>query len=270
MAKQKTAAFDTTVPNVARIYDFWLGGKDNFAADREAGNKLIRAVPYAALAARANRAFLRRVVRVLAAEEGIQQFIDVGTGLPTAGNVHEIARQARPGARVVYVDNDPVVCAHGRALLASDETQIIEADLRHPEEIINHPQTRELIDFTQPFALMFTSVLHFVPDDDDVRAVIARFRDVMAPGSYLVVSHVSHESRPDDLRAKQAAEVYSQSSAPLTLRSVETVRSFFDGFDLIEPGLPWVSEWRPNPSNPSEHVKGVTESMRGGVGRKVS
>jgi S-adenosyl methyltransferase len=266
LAGQQPPGLDTSVPNTARMYDYYLGGKDNFAADREAAEKVIAMMPQVPLVARANRAFLRRAVRFLAAEEGIGQFIDVGTGLPSAGNVHETAREVRPDARVVYTDNDPVVCCHGRALLADGKTQIIEADLRRPEEVISHPLTQQLIDFTQPIALMFLSVLHFVPSDDDVHAVIARFRQSMAPGSCLVISHISHESNPDDPRAKLSTEVYSQSSAPLTMRGVEAIRSFFDGFALVEPGLVWISDWRPGPR---ESVRGITETLRGGVARKL-
>jgi hypothetical protein len=258
---------DTTTPNIARMYDYFLEGKDNFAADRAAADKLIEMMPQLPLVARANRAFLRRVVRALASEYGIRQFIDMGAGLPTAGNVHEIARKAAPGARVLYVDNDPVVCSHGRALLAGDTSKILEADLRRPEEILGHELTRSLIDFTQPFALMFMSVLHFVPDSEDPWAVIARFREVMAPGSCLVISHGTLETSPDDPRARLSSEVYRQSSAGLALRSVESVRSLFDGFELLEPGLVWITDWRPNPF---ENAGGVAETLRGGVGRKAA
>ncbi|HEV3068163.1 MAG TPA: SAM-dependent methyltransferase [Streptosporangiaceae bacterium] len=267
MAGSNPAGLDVTTPNIARMYDYMLDGKDNFAADRDAADQLIAMMPQLPLVARANRAFLRRAVRILATEYGIRQFIDIGTGLPTMGNVHEVARQAAPDTRVVYVDNDPVVCCHGRALLSAGATQIIQADLRHPEEILGHPLTRDLIDFDEPFALMFMSVLHFVPDQDDPQAVIARFRAAMAPGSFLVISHGTLETRPDDPRAQLSAEVYSQSSAPLALRSLESVRRLFDGFDLVEPGLVWISEWRPNVF---EQVKGVGETLRGGVAQKAA
>jgi S-adenosyl methyltransferase len=259
------AGLDTSTPNIARMYDYFLDGKDNFAADREAAQQLIEMMPQLPLVARANRAFLRRVVRVLATEYGVRQFIDVGAGLPTAGNVHEVAGQAAPGARVLYVDNDPVVCSHGRALLTGGTSRIIEADLRRPEEILGHQVTRQLIDFTEPFALMFLSVLHFVPDSEDPQAVIARFREAMAPGSFLVISHGTLETNPDDPRAKLSGEVYRQSAASLALRSVAGVRALFDGFELVDPGLVWISDWRPNPF---EDVRGVAETLRGGAGRK--
>jgi hypothetical protein len=259
------AALDTSTPNIARMYDYFLDGKDNFAADREAARQLIEMMPQLPLVARANRAFLRRVVRTLATEYGIRQFIDIGAGLPTAGNVHEVAQKAAPGARVLYVDNDPVVCSHGRALLAGDTTRIIDADLRRPDEILTNPLTKQLIDFGQPFALMFMSVLHFVPDSDDPKGVIARFREVMAPGSFLVISHGTLETHPGDPRAKLSGEVYSQSAASLALRSLDGVRALFDGFELVDPGLVWISDWRPNPF---EDVRGVAETLRGGAGRK--
>jgi len=266
VAGQEPAGLDVTTPNIARMYDYFLDGKDNFAADREAAEQLKQMMPQLPLVARANRAFLRRAVRVLAGEYRIRQFIDIGTGLPTAGNVHEVARKAAPGARVLYVDNDPVVCCHGRALLTDDVTQIIEADLRRPDDILAHPLTRALIDFTQPFALMFMSVLHFVPDEDDPKGIIARFREVMAPGSFLVISHGTLETNPDDPRAKLSSEVYSRSSSPgFALRSLAEVRGLFDGFELVEPGLVWISDWRPNPF---EEVRGVAETLRGGVGRR--
>ena len=267
MAGSNPAGLDVTTPNIARMYDYMLDGKDNFAADRAAARKLIAMMPQLPLVARANRAFLRRAVRVLATEYGLRQFIDIGTGLPTMGNVHEVARQAAPDARVVYVDNDPVVCCHGRALLSGNATQIVEADLRSPGEILGHPRTRELIDFGEPFALMFMSVLHFVPDQDDPWAVVARFRAAMAPGSFLVISHGTLETRPDDPRAQLSAEVFSQSSAPLRLRSLESVRSLFDGFELLDPGLVWISQWRPDSAR---EVTGVGETLRGGVARKAA
>jgi hypothetical protein len=263
LAGQKPAGIDVNTPNIARMYDYFLGGKDNFAADREAADKLTAMMPMLPLIARGNRAFVRRAVLFAAAERGIRQFIDVGTGLPTQGNVHEIVRQAAPDARVVYVDNDPVVCSHGRALLADESAQMIEADLRRPDEIITHPLTRALIDFREPFALLLTSVLHFVPEADEAHAVIARFGEIMAAGSCLVISHGTLETGPDDPRARLSTEVYSRASAPLALRPLEEVRSLFGGFELVEPGLVWISQWRPSPA---ESASGAAETLRGGVG----
>jgi hypothetical protein len=267
MEGHEPPGLDVTTPNVARIYDYFLGGKDNFAADRAAADKLTAMMPQLPAVARANRAFVRRAVRFAAAGQGIRQFIDVGAGLPTQGNVHEVARQAAPDARVVYVDNDPVVCCHGNALLADKATGIIEADLRKPEEIINDPLTRALIDFAEPVTLLLTSVLHFVPDDDDPHGIIARFGEVMAPGSCLVISHGTIETGPDDPRAQLSAKVYSRASAPLALRPVGEVRRLFDGFELVAPGLVWIPQWRPELSG---YVSGATETLRGGVGRKLS
>ncbi len=266
VAGQGPAGLDVTTPNIARMYDHFLHGKDNFAADREAADKLTALMPQLPAIARDNRAFVRRAVR-FAAGRGIRQFIDVGAGLPTQGNVHEVARGAAPDATVVYVDNDPVVCTHGRALLADGAVGIVEADLRRPDQILGDPLTRTLIDFAEPVALLCTSVLHFVPDDDDPHAVIGRFGDVMAPGSLLVISHGTLETDPDDARARLSTEVYSQASAPLTLRSIESVRRLFDGFDLVDPGLAWISEWRPSPS---EGISELAETLRGGVGLKRS
>jgi hypothetical protein len=266
MAGSDPAGLDVTTPNIARMYDHMLDGKDNFAADRDAAEKLIAMMPQLPLVARANRAFLRRAVQALVTEYGIRQFIDVGTGLPTMGNVHEVAQRAAPDTRVLYVDNDPVVCCHARALLSSAATQIVEADLRRPDEILAHPLTSQIIDFGEPFALMFLSVLHFVPDEEDPQGVIARFREVMAPGSFLVISHGTMETNPDDPRVRLSSEVYSRSAAGLALRSLESLSGLFDGFELVEPGLVWITDWRPNPF---EGVRGVAETLRGGVGRKA-
>lgn len=268
MTRYRPAGIDVTTPNIARMYDYFLGGKDNFAADREAADQITAMVPMVPAIARGNRAFLRRAVRFLTAERGIRQFIDIGAGLPTQANVHELAREVTADARVIYVDNDPVVCNHGRALLADDATQIIEADLRHPGEIIDHRLTRALIDFHQPFALLATAVLHFIPDDDDPHGIIAGFREAMADGSYLVITHGTFGSDRDraDPRARVSTDVYSRASAQLRLRSVETVRRMFDGFELVEPGLVRISQWRPTPFGGGSKV---TETLRGGVGRKL-
>lgn len=266
MTRYRPAGIDVTTPNIARMYDYFLGGKDNFAADREAADQITAMLPLVPVIARDNRAFLRRVVRFLTAEQGIRQFIDIGAGLPTQANVHDLAREVVADARVVYVDNDPVVCNHGRALLADEATQIIEVDLRHPDQIIGHRLTQAVIDFNQPFALLATAVLHFVPDEDDPRGIIARFREVMADGSYLVLTHGTMESGPNDPRARLSTDVYSRASASLSLRSIDAVRSLFDGFELVEPGLVWISQWRPTPFDDGSDV---TETLRGGVGRKL-
>jgi hypothetical protein len=262
VSEQAPPDIDVTTANVARIYDYFLGGKDNFAVDRAAADRLTAAVPHVPIVARQNRAFILRAVRTLAAEYGIRQFIDVGAGLPSGPSVHSAARAVARGCRVVYVDNDPVVCSHGRALLEGDMSAMVEADLREPEKIINDPLTRSLIDFAEPFALILAAVLHFVPDEADPRGILARFRNAMAPGSFLVISHGTFETTPGDgdERARQAAQVYSQASAPLSMRSLDEVRALFDGFELIDPGVGWISQWRPD--TPDE----TTETLLGGVG----
>jgi hypothetical protein len=202
-------------------------------------------------------------VRALAAEYGIRQFIDVGAGLPTQKSVHMVAQEIAPGTRVVYVDNDPVVCSHGRALLEGEASAMLEGDLRSPEAILDDPVTRELIDFSQPYALLLAAILHFVPDSEHPKGIIARFRATMAPGSALVISHGTMETRPDDPRARLSARVYRQASANLSLRSLDEVRELFDGFTLIEPGLVGTSEWR---ADGTEETDGTPDTMRGAVG----
>ena len=256
---------DTTVPNVARIYDYLLGGKDNFAADREAARQLIEAIPDVAAIARDNRSFLGRVVRYLATHGGIRQFLDLGGGLPTQANVHELAQRVAPGARVVYVDNDPVVASHGRALLASgDQVGMVFGDLRDPAGILRHPDVLAVLDLAQPVAVLCTSTLHFVADDAEPHAIIAEYRDRMAPGSYLAISHGTLEEDPGGEGGK-AETVYRRASSQLHVRPLPEVRRFFDGFELVEPGLTWITEWRPEPGTAPT---GRRHSMRGGVGRK--
>jgi SAM-dependent methyltransferase len=259
------SGIDTSKPNVARIYDYLLGGKDNFAADREAAQHLIAAIPDVAAIARDNRSFLGRVVRYLAGPAGIRQFLDLGSGLPTQANVHELARGVAPGVRVAYVDNDPVVASHGQALLASrDRVAMALADLRDPASVRQHPDVAGLLDWRRPIAVLCTSTLHFVPDGDGPHKIIAEYRDHVAPGSYLVITHGTMEDDPAGERDK-AAGVYRQASSQLHVRSPADVRRFFDGFELVEPGLVWITEWRPEPGTAPT---GRARSMRGAVGRK--
>ena len=227
---------DVTVPNVARIYDWLLGGKDNFAADREAGKRLLAAVPGAAKAARANRAFLGRAVRFLAEEAGIRQFLDIGTGLPTQGNVHEIAQATDPRARVVYCDNDPMVVVHANALLANNLTvAACQADLRDPDFLFTLPLGRPLLDTSQPLAVLLVAVLHFLPDSDDPWALVERIKRKLAPGSYVVISHVTRDEIPAE-SVRAAAKVYEGASAPGVARSREEIARFFTGLDLVRAG----------------------------------
>jgi hypothetical protein len=238
--------FDPGVAHQARMYDYLLGGKDNYAADRAAMEAALKVNPEMAFTARANRAFLGRAVRYLAAEAGIRQFLDIGTGIPTAGNTHEIAQEIAPESRVVYVDYDPVVLAHARALLNSHEagaTEYIDADLRDPGAVLDG--ARQLLDFTQPVAVTLLSVLHAVPDADDPHAIVARFMDAVPSGSYLALSHLG-----SDLLGQEAEEGLKDVGdrmmhQKLAARGREQVARFFTGMELVAPGLVRVEEWRP-------------------------
>jgi S-adenosyl methyltransferase len=231
-------------PNVARIYDFLLGGKDNFEQDRLAAQQLLDAVPDAAVAAWDNREFLGRAVRFLAGEAGIRQFIDIGTGLPTRGNVHTIAHAIAPDARVVYVDNDPDVIAHAQVLLGSHRNVIaIQADLRSPETILGHSAIRRLIDFGQPVAILLVAVLHFMQESETPHEAVHQLKKAMTAGSYLVISHVTG----DDIApaaASRARKLYERSTAPGVVRTRAQVQKFFHGLRMVPPGLVNVADWR--------------------------
>jgi hypothetical protein len=263
-------SIDMTTPNVARIYDYLLGGKDNFAADRVAAQQLLDAIPDVAAIARDNRSFLGRVVRYLAAESGIRQFLDLGGGLPTQANVHQLAQGVlgfAPGVRVrvVYVDNDPVVVSHGRALLADGEdVAMVFGDIRRPDAILGHPDVTGLLDLSQPVAVLCTSTLHFIADEAEPHTFMMAYRDHLASGSYLAITHAVREEELTEER-RGAEAVYRQASSQLHVRSLADVLRFFDGFELVEPGLAWLAEWRPEPETTPG---GRLHSMRGGVGRK--
>jgi len=234
---------DPDIPSVARMYDFFLGGKDNFASDRRAAEEVSRALPSVAGVARSNRLFLQRAVRFVA-ESGVDQFLDLGAGLPTQGNVHEIAQSVHSGARVVYVDNDPVVSSHGRALLALDEqTAVVEADLRDPGAVLGEPKVTKLLDFGRPLCVLFVAVLHFVPDEDDPAGLVRRYRDVLPPGSHVIMSHAAVEEQ----RNLQVGTAYrsASASAPFVARTREQVTSFLDGMEIVAPGVVALHEWRP-------------------------
>ncbi|SEG80612.1 S-adenosyl methyltransferase [Thermomonospora echinospora] len=266
MASERSGpgGFDPTVPNIARMYDYYLGGKDNYEADRAQATAAIAADPTLLTVIRENRAFLGRAVRYLA-EQGIDQFLDIGTGLPTQQNVHQIAHSVNPGARVVYVDNDGQVVAHGRALLAdSDTTTIVRADLRRPREILDHPETRRLLDFAKPVAVLLVATLHFVPDSDDPPAIMAELREELAPGSFLALTHASADGMPE--LVARVVEVYKRTNAPGTPRTAEQVTGMFGDFELLEPGLVWAPLWRPD--RPVSREEAVRTWFYAGVARK--
>ncbi|SCE84299.1 SAM-dependent methyltransferase [Micromonospora mirobrigensis] len=247
-------------PNVARMYDYYLGGCHNFAADRAAAEKILEIFPDTGVAAQTNRAFLRRAVRY-AAQRGVRQFLDIGAGLPTQGNVHEVVRAVAPDSRVVYVDSDEVAVAYARRLLPEDgRTVAVRGDLRAPDEILADPQVRGLIDLAEPVAVLVVAVLHFVPDADDPYAAVARLRAATVPGSLLALSHLTMDGAPATA-ARQGQAVYRRSSAPLVPRSYAEVERFFDGYDLVEPGLVRLAQWRPD----GEPQAGVSHGY-GGVG----
>ena len=258
---------DTSRPHPARMYDFYLGGKDNYLVDREAATQVLRIVPEIRAMARENRAFLQRAVRFLVAEAGIRQIIDIGTGIPTVGNVHETAQRIAPDTRVAYVDNDPIVHVHASALLTgSGPTSIVLADLRRPAEILADPKVRRLIDFSQPVALLLMAIVHFITDDERPASIVAAFRDALPPGSYLALSHGTADFHPQDA-VSAGTKVYERATAPLVLRSHQRIASLFAGFDLVEPGLVQVPLWRPDgkPPRPKDLSK---IGIYGGVGRR--
>jgi hypothetical protein len=261
---------DPTKANIARVYDYWLRGSHNLVADRELARRMESLDPLIPAAARANRAFLGRVVRFLATECGIRQFLDLGSGIPTVGNVHEIAQNAAPGSRVVYVDRDATVVALGRELLAGNDTATaIQADLRHPEDILGNPQTRRLIDFTAPVAILFVAILHFVLDGEDPHRIIGCYRDAAAPGSYMAMSHVSNEDNPR--LAASIGRLYTGRAANGQARSREEILCLFGGWELAEPGLVYAPCWRPTssgdvPAHPERmwFLAGVARKKGGG------
>ncbi len=238
---------DTKRANVARVYDYWLGGSHNFLADQDVARAIAAVEPNVRVFAQANRAFLGRAVRFLAAA-GIRQFLDIGSGIPTEGNVHEVAQQAVAGARVVYADIDPVAIAHSKAILAGNaDATVIEGDLRDPEKVLAHESTRRMLDLSQPVGLLLMCVLHFISDAEDPWAIVARLRDALPSGSYLVLGHGTQDGNP--VAAQAVKTMYNRSVATQAhMRSHAEVMRFFDGFDLVDPGLVYVPQWRPDPT----------------------
>jgi hypothetical protein len=257
---------DLDKPNAARIYDYYLGGACNFQHDREFAEKFLELVPNVDKSFRANRAFLRRAVR-FCVDAGIRQFLDIGSGIPTVGNVHEIAQELAPECRVVYVDNEPVAVAHSEAILEGKEgVAVLQADLSDPSTILNSESVQRLIDFDQPMALLMVAVLHFVPEQADPRASVAQYVEPMLPGSYLVVSHGTVAGL-DEVPAG-AEKHYDNTTTPFISRSPQQIMEFLSGTELVDPGLVWVTQWRPeSPETVEDHPERI--GIMGAVGRKL-
>jgi SAM-dependent methyltransferase len=257
---------DADGPNIARVYDYLLGGSHNFAADRVSAEEFLARWPDAPETMRLNRAFLGRAVRFLVAHAGIRQFLDIGSGIPTMGNVHAIAQQEAPDARVVYVDNDEVAVLHSRAILARNDNAIaIQADLRRPQEILHNQQLQAMLDLSRPTALLLVAVLHFFPDADTPAALVAQLRDALTPGSYVVISHGTTDDQPPNVA--EAMEHYNQTTALFQPRGYAEVEAFFDGFELIDPGVVHIPLWRPDqPEDIGKHPERI--AAYGGVGYK--
>jgi hypothetical protein len=254
---------DLDRPNAARVYDYLLGGMANFAKDREFAGRLTEIAPDAATIARLNRSFLRRAVRYCL-DTGIRQFLDIGSGIPTAGNVHEIAHRIDPSARIVYVDIEPVAVAHTELMLAGNENAtVVRGDLLEPETLLSSDAVRRLLNLDEPIATLMVAVLHFLDDDREPQAAVARYVDAMAPGSYLVLSHIASE---DTEEQSQARKLYQKDAVPILGRTPEQLAAFFTGLEIVDPGIVWASQWHPEPSDKvvePERSKGYV-----GVGRK--
>jgi SAM-dependent methyltransferase len=258
---------DIERPSSARIYDYHLGGSHNFPADREVAEQIAKIMPELPLIMRANRAFLRDAVQFLM-DAGIRQFLDLGSGIPTAGNVHEIAQNAAPDARVVYIDSDAVAIAHSRALLYdNDNVAAVQADLRDTDGVLALPEVRRLIDFRLPVGVLMVAVLHFVPDSDDPAGIVARYLDAVAPGSHLVISHAA---APEDSRgpagATEATAAYSRSVTEATLRTRDQVGALFAGLDIVDPGVVYVGQWHGGKTGEGDPASGLAQIVA--VGRK--
>lgn len=255
-------------PSAARIYDYLLGGYQNFEVDRAVARKFIEIMPSAPSIMRANRAFLRRVVRFLV-NQGVDQFLDIGSGIPTVGNVHEIAQSMNPSTRVVYVDTDPVAVRHSEAILEGVRNAIVvEANASQPEVILNHPEVQRVLDFDRPIAVLIVSVLLFVADDEEAYRLVRSLRGALVPGSYLAISHGTKEGgTPEQL--EQSVNLYAATPNPVKLRSHTQIERFFDGFELVDPGLVYLPAWRPEGPEDLWHDEPEMALSYGGVGRKL-
>jgi hypothetical protein len=259
---------DTTVPSMARAYDYLLGGAHNFAVDRMVADQAEKMMPGAAKIARLNRAFLNRAVRYLL-DNGVRQFLDVGSGIPTVGNVHEVAQQINPGARVVYVDKDPIAVAHSELMLgANDNAEVLRADMRDPDSILGSSEVRRLLDFDEPIALLMVMMVHWVPDSDDPWNLITRYRDALPTGSYLALSHVTADQRQDQISDAKDMIQESRSADQLTPRSHDQVVRLFDGFDLVEPGVVGCGLWHPSGPGDIADNHELNAHVYAGVGKK--
>ncbi|MEU5403535.1 SAM-dependent methyltransferase [Streptomyces sp. NPDC005963] len=259
---------DISVPSVSRMYDYYLGGSHNFEVDREAARKVLEFMPGLPKAMQANRAFMRRVVNYAVAH-GVTQFLDIGSGIPTFGNVHEVARNASKDARVVYVDHDPVAVAHGQAVLGDDpQAAVVAADLRRPQQILESPEVAAVLDLSQPVALLLLAVLHFVEDEEDPYTAVRRLRDATVPGSIVAVTHMSYDTVPVPReKAEGVVGVYRGTRSPLISRSREQIADFFEGYEMVEPGLVSMPQWRPDA--PTEQEDPYAFAGFAGVGRRA-
>jgi SAM-dependent methyltransferase len=257
------AEIDTETPSAARLYDYYLGGGYHFESDRKLAQRIYQALPDTPHLARVNRAFLRRAAQYCATQ-GVDQFLDIGCGLPTTGAVHEVVQAVNPNAKVVYVDNEPVAVAHSELILQSNENAtVLQGDLRKPETVLDHAETRRMLDLTRPVAVLTTAVMHFVSDEANPAALIARYRAAMAPGSYLVLSHATADASAN---VADAVKLYENSQNPGYLRTKAQVAAMLADFDLVEPGVVFVPEWRPE--SPEDAVDPERSSFYGVVGRR--
>ncbi|WP_329560959.1 SAM-dependent methyltransferase [Kitasatospora sp. NBC_01266] len=266
-ADWQPASFETPAPNIARVYDYLLGGKDNYAPDRQLAQRIEQTLPEVHLGVKAQRAVLRRVVRYLVGEAGLRQLLDIGSGLPTADNVHQIARALEPDTRVVYVDNDPVVLAHARALLADNrETVVVAGDLRQPAALLADQRLRAHLDFGQPVGLLLCGILHYVLDEEEPARIVRELVDALPSGSYVFVHHLL--SAGDDAEAAATEAVLRQGVGRAQFRTVAQVGAFFDGLELVDPGVVTVSEWHPEADAPKLGENPVLRLAAVGVARK--